>query len=249
MAPMKAPVVNLPHSGPVLTGKLVRRYKRFFVDVVLDGDGDEAITTAHTPNTGSMMGLSNPGQRTLLTHNPAPHRKLHHTLQAVRVGRSWVGCNTGVPNKLMEKAFSLGAVAGFSEYQSVRREVKVGPQGRSRMDLLLHDHGRGKPDCYVEIKNVTLRQNDRARFPDAVTERGRKHLFELMALKKNGFRCAMVFVVQRVDCDAFEPADDIDAAYGETLRKARAAGVEILAMTAHVTRQGIRLKGRIPVRL
>jgi sugar fermentation stimulation protein A len=246
---MRTSKVNLPHSGPILTGKLIRRYKRFFVDVHLDGQPPGSMVTAHTPNTGSMRGLTAPGSAVLLTHDPAPHRKLHYTLQAVKVGRSWVGCNTGVPNRIMERAFSQAAIRGFSAYRTVQREVKVGAEGRSRLDLLLSDHTRGDPECYVEIKNVTLKEGKLARFPDAKTERGRKHLHELIKLKKAGKRAAMAFVVQRMDCETFEPASDIDPAYGQALKEAADAGVEIRAFRAHVTRGGVALAGELKIRL
>jgi sugar fermentation stimulation protein A len=238
-------VAGVKFSGEVMTGVLERRYKRFFVDVTLDGRG---LVTAHTPNTGAMTGLLGPRSPVLVTFDPAPHKKLDYTLQAIRVGRTWVGTNTYLANPVVEHALREGVVRRLGGYRTFRREVKYGRQGRSRVDLLLTDHRRGRVDCHVEVKSVTLREGRRALFPDAVSERGTKHLVDLAEVARGGGRAAMVYLTQRTDCDAFAPADAVDPAYGEALRDARAAGVEVYCLVARTSRDGVRVVGRLPVR-
>ncbi len=245
--------VIVPFSGPLLRGAFERRYKRFFVDVTLDG-GKARSVTAHTPNTGAMTGLLERGARVLLTHDASPKRKLAYTLQAIHVvsadgSASWVGTNTLLPNRLVEAAITSGYVRELRGYQSVRREVKYGHDGRSRVDLLLDEHKRGKPRCYVEVKSVTLREGRMALFPDAVSERGQKHLHELAARARAGDRAAMVYVAQRTDCEQFAPAEAVDPRYAEALRAAKADGVEVVCLAASVEPAGIRVIGRLPVKL
>jgi len=222
----------------------LRRYKRFFVDIDVEGRGE---VTAHTPNTGAMTGLLAARAPVLVTWDPKPHRKLEYTLQAIRVGRSWVGTNTYLANPLAEAALVEGIVPALRGYTDLRREVAYGSE-RSRVDLLLTGHAR-RPDCYVEVKSVTLREGRRALFPDAVSERGTKHLRELTAVVQAGGRAAMVYLTQRPDCEAFAPADAVDPVYGETLRAAKAARVEVYCLVSRVERGGIRVIGRLPVRL
>lgn len=255
------PEVLVPFSGPVLTGALEQRYKRFFVDVTLDekgpagtGRGRARRVTAHTPNTGAMTGLLERGARVLLTYDASPTRKLAYTLQAIEVScgdgqRTWVGTNTLLPNRLVEAAITSGLVRELGGYRSVRREVKYGREGRSRVDLLLDAHRRGRPPCYVEVKSVTLREGRMALFPDAVSERGQKHLHELAARAKAGDRAAIVYVAQRTDCAAFGPAERVDPAYADALHRAKAAGVVVLCLVAAVEPRGVRVVGRLPVKL
>lgn len=259
--PVDGPDVLVPFSGPVLTGTLERRYKRFFVDVLLDdggagrGQGRRARqVTAHTPNTGAMTGLLERGAKVLLTHDASPTRKLAYTLQAIEApcddgARTWVGTNTLLPNRLVEAAIRSGVVRELGGYGSIRREVKYGSDGRSRVDLLLDDHRRGRPRCFVEVKSVTLREGRMALFPDAVSERGQKHLRELAARARAGDRAAMVYVAQRTDCAAFGPAEDVDPAYARALRGAKEAGVVVVCLVGAVERRGVRVVGRLPVRL
>jgi sugar fermentation stimulation protein A len=162
----------------------------------------------------------------------------------VDAGPSLVGINTLLPNRLFAQALAARRLRAFAGYHSVRREVAV---GRSRIDLLLS--GPRKGQCYVEIKNVTLARSGAACFPDAVTERGRRHLSELARLVRRGHRGVVLFAVQRSDCSRFEPADDIDPRYGRALRRALAAGVEALAWRLRVTPREVRIERRIPVRL
>lgn len=248
----------MPFANRVLTGALERRYKRFFVDVLLDEmddgspvkpAGSSRAVTAHTPNTGAMTGLLERGSRVLVTHDVSPKRKLAYTLQAIRVGTTWVGTNTLLPNRLVEGAITAGLVRELAGYTTVRREVAYGRDGRSRVDLLLEGHRRGRPPCYVEVKSVTLREGRLATFPDAVSERGLKHLHELEHRVRQGDRAAMVYVAQRTDCTAFSPAESVDSAYAAALRSAKAAGVEVVCLVAAVDERGVRVSGRLPVRL
>lgn len=238
---------RISFGATVRRGVLERRYKRFFADVVLDGP--EGLVTAHTPNTGAMTGLLERGSPVLVTHDPSPKRTLHWTLQAICAQGAWVGCNTLLPNRLVARAVELGLLRELRGYRRVRREVPYGRDGRSRVDLLLEDHARGRPDCLVEVKSVTLRDGARALFPDAVSERGRKHLEELTREVEAGRRAAMVYVVQRMDCASFAPAAAIDPAYADALVEARSAGVEVIAFLGRVDDEGVAWAGRLPVRL
>jgi len=169
---------------------------------------------------------------------------LKYTWEMVRVGRIWVGVNTMHPNRLVEEAIARGVIGELQGYDLIRREVRISP--RSRLDLCLE---RGGERCYVEVKNVTLGMDGVAAFPDAVTERGTKHLRELIRLRRKGWRAALVFVIQRADCATFRPADEIDPVYGRWLRRGTAAGVEVLPYLARVTPREITLRRRLPLLL
>jgi sugar fermentation stimulation protein A len=235
-------------TAPLVEGTLLRRYKRFLADVALAGGGE---ITAACPNTGSLMGCCEPGSRVWLSESDSPTRKYRHTWEMVEVraeGRGppvMVGINTGLPNRLVAEAIEGGAVEELSGYASIRREVAFGEE-RSRVDLVLEAPGRAA--CYVEVKNVTAAvQGGVALFPDAVSERGAKHLRELARLKEQGLRPVQFYCVQRGDVDEVRPADAIDPAYGRQLREAMAAGVEVLAYRASVTPGAIVLDRRIRV--
>lgn len=227
-----------------LEGRLIRRYKRFLADIET-GDGREL--TVHCANPGSMKGCSTPGALVRCSTSDNPKRKLAHTLEMIRVGRSWVGLQPIHANRLAGAAFEAGAISKLAGYRSVRPEVAVG--GGSRLDFLLDASVQDDPPAYVEVKSVTLAEDGVARFPDAVTARGKRHMETLAQLKRGGARAVVLFVVQRVDCDRFEPADAIDPAYGDALREACAAGVEAIAVRARVRARGITLEGELPLRL
>lgn len=226
--------------GPLHRGRLVRRYKRFLADVVLD---DATPLTVHCPNSGSMTGMCEPGQEVVVSDSRNEKRKLRFTLERVRAGRSWVGVNTMVPNPVVREAVERGRIAELSGYEGVRPEV-VSSDG-SRIDLLLTAPDR--PRCWVEVKNTTLRDGRVARFPDAVTERGRKHLLELERLRAEGHRAVMFFLVNRGDCDAMGPAQDVDPEYARELRRVASAGVELLAYRAVLGRDSVVVGRRLPV--
>ena len=225
----------------LVAGRLIRRYKRFLADVQLE----HGVITAACPNTGSMLGCCEPGSRVWLSESDRATRKYRHTWEIVEVGRVMVGINTGLPNALVAEAIAAGAIPELGGYASVRREVAYGEEG-SRVDLVLEDPRR--EPCYVEVKNVTAAVSGRvALFPDAVSERGARHLRELMRLKAAGLRPVQLYCVQRGDVDEVRPADAIDPEYGRTLRQALEAGVEVMAYRAKVTAREIRLERRIAV--
>jgi sugar fermentation stimulation protein A len=225
----------------LVEGRLIRRYKRFLADIQLP----QGVVTAACPNTGSLMGCCEPGSRVWLSESDSPTRKYRHTWEIVEVGEVMVGINTGMPNALVAEAIGAGVIAELTGYASVRREVAFGEE-RSRVDLLLEDGSR--PACYVEVKNVTAAA-DRgvALFPDCVSERGSRHLRELMRLARRGLRPVQLYCVQRGDVNEVRPADGIDHEYGRTLREAIAGGVEVLAYRARVSPREVRLAERIPV--
>jgi sugar fermentation stimulation protein A len=218
---------------PLYPGALIQRYKRFLADVELESG---EIVTAHCPNSGSMKGCAMPGSRVLLSLSGNPKRKLSYTWELVQVNGSWVGINTGLPNKLTAEAVRQGTIPELAGYDNIRPEVRYGKD--SRIDLLLSGT-RGL--CYVEVKNVTLVEGNRALFPDAETLRGQKHLKELMREVRDGNRGVIFFVVQRADARALAPADAIDPEYGRLLRLAVKNGVEAFAWQAHVDPWEIRL--------
>ncbi|MBI5442017.1 MAG: DNA/RNA nuclease SfsA [Deltaproteobacteria bacterium] len=222
-------------------GTFVARRQRFLADVLLP-DGTPAV--AHCPNTGSMKGCLFPGHPVLLWDSRNPLRKCRYTWKAVDAGGFWVGVDTGLPNRFVEAAVRAGAVPGLRGFPTVRPEQRCG--ARSRIDLLLEGPG-GR--CFVEVKNVTLVEGGAARFPDAVTARGLRHLTELTAAVAAGDRAAMVYVVQRCDARRFEPAREIDPAYARGLEAAVRAGVEAHALLARVSTEGVEFAGVLPIAL
>ena len=227
---------------PAIEGVFVRRTKRFFVDVVL-ADGSQV--TSHCPNTGSLLGCLEPGRRVWLRDSKNLERKLRYTFQAIQVGRTWVNVDTSLPNALVFEAVAEGRIPELKGYASIRREVAYGHN--SRIDLLLESPER--PPCYVEVKNTTLVESGQALFPDAVTERGLKHLKELMGVVRKGGRAVQFFLVSRADARSFAPAEQIDPAYAKALRRAKQNGVEVLAYSARPSKTALTLLGPIPVRL
>jgi len=241
-------------SQTLIQGTLVRRYKRFLADVLLDS-GEQI--TAHTANTGSMLGCQTPGSRVWLSTSDNPKRKYAHTWEIVSAGTAkdatLVGINTQLSNKLVAEAIRNGVVSELQDYHSIQSEVKYGREN-SRIDLMLtrnnsqqHDAEHPEEPCYVEVKNVTLVEKGVAYFPDAVSKRGSKHLRELIEMVKQGNRGVIFFCVQRSDAVEVMPANHIDTDYGGWLKKAVAQGVEALAYRARVTPEEIRLTQGLPV--
>lgn len=227
----------------LITGTLLRRYKRFLADVELD---DGRTVTAHTPNTGSMLGCCEPGSRVWLSDSGNPDRKYPLSWELVEAAPGvLVGINTGLPNRLVGEGIRNGTITELQDYADISREVRYGRES-SRIDLLLQ--GVDKPDCYVEVKNVTLAQDGIGFFPDAVSERGSKHLRELGEVVAAGMRGVICFCAQRKDVYEIRPADAIDTKYGTTLRQVIEAGVEAIAWRAHVTADEIRIDKKLPVR-
>ena len=225
--------------SPLLRGRLIKRYKRFLADVVLD-TGE--TVTATCPNTGSMKGLTEPGSVVWLSTSDSPTRKYKHTWEMIEndlgAGPTLVGINTGHPNKILSEAIDAGRIAPLKGYASLKREQKYGKN--SRIDILLEDEAKGT--AYVEIKNVHLmRKPGLAEFPDSVTERGAKHLGELADMVREGKRAVMVFLVQRADAKRVSLARDIDKVYGEAFDRAIAAGVEAIAVRCKLSETAIEV--------
>ena len=226
---------------PLIPATLIRRYKRFLADCQLD-DGSEI--TAHVANPGSMLGMKNTGLRIWLEPNDDPKRKLKWAWRLVDHGDGhFTGVDTGVPNKVLKAALMAGEVAGLTGYDLVRPEVKYGDA--SRIDFLLT--GTNRPDTYVEVKSVTLsRRRGLAEFPDSVTARGTKPLAELSRMAVQGHRAVMLYLVQRTDCTSVTLAADIDPAYASAFSKARAAGVQVLALGCRISPDEITLGVPLP---
>jgi sugar fermentation stimulation protein A len=229
---------------PLVRGRLVQRYKRFFADMVLD-DGREI--TAHCPNPGAMLGVNLPGQGAWVSWSDDPKRKLPWTLQLVEAnggpqGNVLVGVNTMLPNRLVAEALAAGAIPELAGYATVRPEVKYAEA--SRVDFLLTDPDR--PPCWLEVKNVHLsRTPGLAEFPDCVAARSTRHLGDLEAMVAQGDRAVVLFVVQRVDCDRFAPASDCDPAFAKALERVVANGVELYVHACDVDVTGIKIARRI----
>jgi sugar fermentation stimulation protein A len=217
----------------LIPGRLVKRYKRFLADVLLDTG--EAVTV-HCANPGSMLGLNAPGNRVWLSRSANAARKLPLSWELAEIdfgrGPEMVGINTGHPNGLVEEAIRAGTIAELAGYDTIRREVAYGKA--SRVDMVLTSEGR--PPCYVEVKNVHLmRKPGLAEFPDSVTARGARHLDELGDMVEAGNRAVMVFLIQYGGAGYFALARDIDPAYGRAFDRARLAGVEMLAYRCRLT--------------
>ena len=232
-------------SSPLIPATLLRRYKRFLVDVVL---ADGAETTVHVANPGAMTGLAVPGTKVWLSKSDNPARKLSYSWELAEVdlgsGTELVGVNTGHPNPLVAAAIAAGRIPELSGYGSLRREVKYGRN--SRIDFLLEQEGR--PRCFVEVKNVHLmRGKGLAEFPDSVTARGAKHLDELSAMAAQGHRAVMVFLVQIGSADRFALARDIDPNYGAAFDRALNGGVEAIAYRCAISASEITVAGTVPV--
>lgn len=229
--------MNFP--SPLVRGRLVQRYKRFFADVMLDNGAE---VTAHCPNPGAMLGLNIPGLPVWLSRSDDPKRKLAHTLELVEADGGLVGVNTMHPNRIVAEALQAGLIPELAGYESIRREVKYGEA--SRVDFLLTAPDR--PPCWLEIKNCHLsRGGGLAEFPDCVAARSSRHLRELAAMAKAGDRAVVLFVVQRTDCDRFSACAELDPVFARTLGEAAAEGVEVLVYACEIDEQRVALKGRI----
>ena len=212
---------------PLISGFFIKRYKRFFADILLDGN----IVVAHTANTGSMKQCLGENWPALLSFHDSPTRKLAYSFEMIFNGKSWIGINTSLTNKLAIEAILNGTIKELQGYADLRPEVKT---GQSRIDILL-SNGVLDP-CYVEVKNVTLINDEgHCLFPDSVTERGQKHLRELIDLKEKGIRTVMLFIVQREDCSFFQLENSLDPVYCQLLKQAIHTGVEVLVYQCKLT--------------
>ena len=220
----------------LISGKLIKRYKRFFVDVKIGSN----IHTAHCPNTGSMMGLLKKGNKVWVSKSNNPKRKLKYTLEIIEVQKSMIGINTHSTNKIVLDAINNNLIKEFKNLDLVKQEVKFGLN--TRFDFLVTK----KEKNLYRGKNVTLsRRKGVAEFPDAVTSRGLKHIKELLVASEKGYDVYLFFVIQRDDCNKFKLAQDIDPEYSELLIKSVKKNLNILCYDCKFTSKGIKLNRKI----
>jgi len=218
---------------PLIHGTLIKRYKRFLSDIKLD---DGPIVVAHCTNSGSMKTCIEEGAEVYLSPANDPKRKTKYTWEMIKLNGQWVGINTMHPNLIAYEAILNNEIEQLRGYDHVQREVKT---GSSRIDIMAQN---ANETCFVEVKNVTMKDGLYARFPDAVTTRGLKHLKELTALKKEGIRAVMLYIIQRSDVEIFAPAYQIDPAYAQALKEANKAGVEIIPLRVKVSPEEISIE-------
>ena len=224
-------------ENPLLSGQLIKRYKRFFVDIKIKN----RIITAHCANSGSMMGLLNENNKVWITEAINKKRKLKYTLQIIEENGSKVGVNTHLTNKIVAHALENNLIKNFSKNVKVKSEQVFGEH--TRFDFFLDDK---KTKSFLEVKSVTLKRKAKvAEFPDSITTRGTKHLNELINARKQGFDAYLLFVIQRNDCEKFKIADDIDPIYAKTLIKAVKNNVKILCYDCKFSSKGIVLNNKI----
>ena len=224
-------------ENKLISGQFIKRYKRFFVDVNLKNK----IVTAHCPNSGSMMGLLKKNNKVWLTEAINKKRKLKYTLQIIKDGKSKVGVNTHLTNKIVLDALKKKLIKDYENVTYIKSEQIFGEN--TRFDFYLEET---KIKTFLEVKNVTLkRRTNIAEFPDSVTSRGAKHLRELINAKKKGFDAYLLFVIQREDCDKFEIAKDIDPEYSKALISAINHDVKILCYDCKFSSKGILLNNKI----
>jgi len=237
------------YPTPLITATWIQRRKRFLLDIRIELTTEIAnqtasqITTAHCPNTGSMLGINTPGSQCLLLPSNNPKRKLPYTLEAVRVGNIWVGAHPIRANTIGREAIEAGLIPEIGNITSIRTEVPYGTS--SRADLLIET--ASGPPWFVEIKSASLAENNVSMFPDAVTSRGLKHLNELASVVRHHGRFLMLFVATRSDVDAFKPASSIDPTYAKRLYEVSQAGVLVRAITSEVSPTSMVPTGTIPV--
>ena len=221
----------------LLQGFLIKRYKRFFVDIKYQNK----TITAHCPNSGSMLGLLNSGNIVWFSMNDNPKRKLKYTLQMIEVEKKLVGVNTHITNKIFLEAIEGKKIKNLIKFDNIRTEVKFSTN--TRFDFLISNN---KEKCFLEVKNVTLvRNNNIAEFPDAVTSRGIKHLKELVNANKKGYESYIVYVIQREDCKIFKIAKDIDEEYKNSFDFALNNGVKILCYDCKLNNEEIIINKEI----
>ena len=225
----------------LITGEFIKRYKRFFVDIKVNNN----IVTAHCPNTGSMMGLLNKGNKVWLSESNNPKRKLKYTLQIIEDQNSKVGVNTHLTNKIVLDALNNELIRDFENLNYLKQEVNFGEN--TRFDFLIKKKTK---KYFIEVKNVTLsRRKGVAEFPDAVTSRGQKHILELLKARKKGYEIYLLFIIQRNDCSRFELAKDLDPDYCNLLMKAVKKKLNILCYDCKFSSKGIKLNREIQIKI
>lgn len=232
----------MQYLPPLQPATLIKRYKRFLADVITP-NGREL--TLHCPNTGAMTGCATPGDTVWYSTSDNPTRKYPHTWEITETQQGAFICiNTLRANALAKEAIEGNIIPSLSGYRDLKSEVKYGEE-RSRIDFMLQADDR--PNCYIEVKSVTLAENEYGYFPDAVTERGQKHLRELMSVVASGDRAVMLFAVLHSSITQFSPARHIDEKYAQLLLEAHGKGVEILAYKAELSAIKMTLKEQVPV--
>jgi sugar fermentation stimulation protein A len=220
--------------------KFIKRYKRFFVDVLLNKE----ILTAHCPNSGSMMGLLNEGENAWISESKNTERKLKYTLEILENNKQKVGVNTHLTNRIIEEALIDKNIKELENFDQVQREVKF--NNNTRFDFFVSNK---KEQAFVEVKNVTLkREKDSAEFPDAPTTRGQKHLLELISAKDKEYQAYLIFLIQREDCNFFKISKDIDKKYYENFMQAKKKGVKFLCYSSKVSDKEIILNKKIEIK-
>ena len=228
-------------ASPLIEGRLISRYKRFFADIEL---ADGTVVTAHCANTGSMAGLKQAGSRVWISRADNHKRKLQYDWRIIEVDEALVGVHTAWPNKIVEEALNNQKIPELAGYDSLRREVKYGEN--SRIDFLLES--TNKPPCYVEVKSITFsRTQGLAEFPDSPSIRATKHVTELTNMVKGGARAVMLYVVQRDDCNRFSIAADVDPKYQEAIVLAQEIGVESLCYVCTLSPDAITIANPIKI--
>jgi len=221
----------------LLQGTLIKRYKRFFVDIKYKNK----TITAHCPNSGSMMGLLNKGNNVWFSESDNPKRKLKYTLQIVVVNNIPVGINTHLSNKIVLESLKNKKIKDLIRFTNIKSEAKF--SDNTRFDFLISNN---KEKCFLEVKNVTLlRQDNIAEFPDAITSRGTKHLKELIKAKRKGYESYMLYLIQRDDCNFFKIANDIDEEYKNTFDEALNNGVKMLCYDCKLNNEEIIINNQI----
>jgi len=221
----------------LLQGTLIKRYKRFFVDIKYKNK----IITAHCPNSGSMLGLLKKDNKVLFSKSTNPKRKLKYTLEMINIDKKFVGINTHLTNKIVLEGLIKKKIKELKKYTNIKTEVKF--SDKTRFDFLISNN---KEKCFLEVKNVTLvRKKQTAEFPDAVTSRGTKHLNELVIAKKKGYQSYLLYIIQREDCNFFKIANDIDEEYKIAYNNALKNGVKILCYDCKLSNEEIKINNQI----
>ncbi|MBT1452165.1 DNA/RNA nuclease SfsA [Glaciecola sp. XM2] len=227
-------------TSALIRGRLIKRYKRFLADVMLE-NGD--VITAHCPNTGAMTGCAHEGVEVYLSQSNNPKRKYAYTWEySSDLDGNKIGVNTANANRIVKSAIANKQISEFAHYSQCFAETKFGD---SRIDFMLQEDGA--PDAYIEVKSVTLAHNTTAMFPDTVTKRGTKHCHELVEIIRQGHRAALLFCIQRENITDFKVAKDIDPKYFEAFEYAQKNGVEILVYTCKMTQIGVELKAKVAI--
>ncbi len=223
----------------LIKGKLVKRYKRFFVDIKVN----KKIVIAHCPNTGSMKGLLDKGNEVFISKNDDPKRKLKYTLEIIKVKKNLIGVNTHFANKIAYHGLSNNLINELKNNDSIKPEVFFNKE--TRFDFLVENN---KKRIFVEVKNVTLFRDEKiAEFPDAITSRGSKHLKTLIDATKKGYKTYILFLVQIQGVENFKIAKDIDKEYYDNYLIAKKAGVNFLAYRCKINSKEIKIEKKIKI--